>query len=267
MSTTFIAAAGILLREGLEAILVLVALATYLGRSGGSHRLRALWTGAGLAVVVSIGIAWVFEHFYNGAHSDTLEAVLIFFTAGLMFYVSGWLYLKQDPRHWQAYLKAQTEQAVAANSALAVGALAFFAVAREGGETVLFLHTLANTSGGWVTTGVLWGVLAAAVGLVALFVVIYRSTRRLPLRFVFLATSAFLFVMGLKFIGEGFQELQEQALISYSQTPLADRLTAVGLNPTWEAVSAQMVVLMLALSALLWARMAQARTVAVRPQA
>ena len=83
MTATFIEAASILLREGLEAILVLLALAAYLARIGASDRLKALWTGAGLAVAVSIGIAWIFNQFYGGAHSDVLESVLIFITAAM----------------------------------------------------------------------------------------------------------------------------------------------------------------------------------------
>lgn len=149
MSATFFASAGILFREGREAILVLVALAAYLSRIGAADRVRALWTGASLAVVASVGTAWVFEHFYNGAHSDVFEVVLILISAALLFYVSGWLFLKQDPRAWRVYLTSQTDKAVAADSTLAIAILAFFAVAREGGETILFFHTLVSTSGGW----------------------------------------------------------------------------------------------------------------------
>src|SRR6185312_12936831 len=78
MNTTFVEAATILLREGLEAILVLAALAAYLGRSGAEDRLAALWSGAAAALVASVAAAWVFEHFYNGAHSDIFEGVIIF---------------------------------------------------------------------------------------------------------------------------------------------------------------------------------------------
>jgi high-affinity iron transporter len=98
MNATFIEAASILVREGLEAILVLAALAAYLGRIGAEHRLRALWLGAGAALIASIVSAWVFEQFYNGMHNDIAEGVMIFAAAGLMFYVSGWLFLKQDPQ-------------------------------------------------------------------------------------------------------------------------------------------------------------------------
>jgi high-affinity iron transporter len=246
VNVTFIEAASILLREGLEAILVLAALAAYLTRADAEDRLKALWLGAAAALLASIAAAWVFEQFYNGAHNDILEGVIIFVAATLLFYVSGWLFLKQDPKTWQDYLKRQTDKALTGSSGYVVAALAFFAVVREGGETILFLHVLAKTAGGW-TASLVGGIVAAFAALAVLFWIIVRTTRRLPLRAVFLVTSIFLFAMGLKFVGEGLQEFQEQALISYNVAPGADWLTALGLNPTWEALGTQISVLLIAL--------------------
>jgi len=245
MNATFLEAAGILLREGLEAILVLAALAAYLSREGAHDRLKALWLGAAAALAASIACAWIFEQFYNGMHNDIFEGVVIFFAAGLLFYVSGWLFLKQDPKAWQAYLKTQTDKALVARSRYVVALLAFLAVLREGGETVLFLHVLAKTNGGW-TAPLVSGIVTAFAVLAVLFWIIVNTTQRLPLRAVFLVTSLFLFLMGLKFVGEGLQEFQEQALIPYDMAPGAGWLTALGLNPTWEALGAQIVVVLIA---------------------
>lgn len=252
MNATFVEAAVILLREGLEAILVLAALAAYLSRSGAQDRLTALWAGAGAAVIASIAAAWVFERFYNGVHSDVFEGVIIFVAAALLFYVSGWLFLKQDPKAWQAYLNRQADKAMIAGSGYVVASLAFLAVLREGGETVLFLHVLAKGNGGW-TASLIGGILAAFVCLAVLCWVIVNTTRRLPLRAVFLVTSAFLFLMGLKFIGEGLQEFQEQAMVPYDVAPGAGWLSALGLNPTWEALGAQAAVIVLAVLAMMLA--------------
>jgi high-affinity iron transporter len=256
MNTTFVEASVILLREGLEAILVLAALAAYLARADAQDRLRALWLGAATALLASVAAAWVFERFYNGVHNDIFEGVVIFLAAALLFYVSGWLFLKQDPKAWQAYLKTQADKALAARSQYVIATLAFFAVLREGGETVLFLHVLAKTNGGW-TAPLVSGIVTAFAALAALFWIIVNTTRRLPLRAVFLVTSLFLFLMGLKFVGEGLQEFQEQALIPYDMAPGAGWLTALGLNPTWEALGAQIVVVLIALLGIVAAADAQ----------
>jgi high-affinity iron transporter len=247
MSSAFIQAAVILLREGLEAMLVIAALAGYLRKSGGSHRVVALYVGALAAIGASLIAAWAFAVFNSGDHSDVFEAVVILFAAGLMLYVSGWLMVKQDPRSWQDYLAVKADAALAQDTGLAVATLAFLAVFREGAETVLFINTLATTEGGW-SVGLFAGLAAATAGLVVLFYFINLISQRLPLRPLFIVTSAFLFVMGIKFIGEAIQEFQEQAMIPVTDAPGAGVLGAIGFNPTLEALSIQLLVVLLALA-------------------
>lgn len=271
MSGTFVQAAVILLREGLEALLVLAALAAYLDKAGARSRLPAFWTGAGLAVLASLVAAWAFAMFNNGAHSDILEGVIMLFAAALMLYVSGWLLLRQDPRAWQAFLKTQADEALAKQTGLAVALLAFLAVFREGAETVLFVQALASSSGGW-SMALIGGLLAAAAALAVLFVVINIIAHRIPLRPLFLVTSAFLFFMAIKFIGEAIQEFQEQAYVTYSEIRNGGGvLTAIGFNPTWEAVAIQLLVIVLAIGTYLVlerrARMAAAAPPAGQPRA
>jgi high-affinity iron transporter len=124
MSTAFIQAAVILLREGLEAMLVIAALAGYLNKVGAGHRIQALYGGALAAVGASIIAAWLFAVLNSGEHSDVLEGIIILVAAGLMLYVSGWLMVKQDPKGWQDYLAHKADTALAQDTVWAVGALA-----------------------------------------------------------------------------------------------------------------------------------------------
>ena len=97
--------------------------------------------------------------------------------------------------------------------------------------------------------------LAATAGLVLLFFFINFVARRLPVRPLFIATSAFLFVMALRFIGEAIQEFQEQLLIPYNPVGGASWLSTLGLNPTWEALAAQAAVIVLAVATfVIWRR-------------
>ena len=238
MSSAFIQAAVILLREGLEAMLVIAALAGYLTRAGAAHRIQALYGGALAAVGASIVAAWLFAVLNSGEHSDVLEGVIILVAAALMLYVSGWLMVKQDPRGWQEYLAHKADHALSQDTVWAVGALAFLAVFREGAETVLFINALAKTEGGW-SAGLFAGLAAATAGLVVLFYFINLIARKLPLRPLFIITSAFLFAMAIKFIGEAVQEFQEQAIISVTEVKGSAFLSAIGLNPSMEALSIQ----------------------------
>lgn len=229
---------SILLREGVEAMLIIAALAAFLHRMDAAGRVRALYAGAVAAIGASLLTAVVFAYFYNGAHDDRLEAAVLIVAAALMLYMSGWLFLRQNPARWTAELKKVAQQALVAPKASAIAGIAFLAVFREGAETVLFVQALANTSGGW-TVGLLAGLAGAAVLLTGFFVAMQWLTIRLPLRPVFLFTSALLFVMGLRFAGAALQELQEQALLSVTPAPYSDWIAAAGFNPTLEALFAQ----------------------------
>ena len=247
MSSAFIQAAVILLREGLEAMLVIAALAGYLTKSGAGHRIQALYGGSLAAVGASIIAAWLFAVLNSGQHSDVLEGIIILVAASLMLYVSGWLMVKQDPRGWQDYLAHKADNALAQDTVWAVAALAFLAVFREGAETVLFINALASAEGGW-SVGLFAGLAAATAGLVVLFYFINLIAQKLPLRPLFIITSAFLFAMALKFIGEAVQEFQEQSMLPFTELKSAAWLRAIGLNPSVEALSVQLLVIVFALA-------------------
>jgi high-affinity iron transporter len=237
MIGTMFQSAAILLREGLEAMLVIAALAAYIQKAGMHHRLRELYVGSAVAIAASFLAAWLFEAFNNGVHNDVLEGVTILCAAALMLYVSGW--------SWQQFLRAKTDEALSRGTGIAIAGLAFLAVFREGAETVLFIHALAQSSGGW-SVGLIAGLAVGAVMLMVLFVAINVLMRRVPLRPVFIATSAFLFLMALKFIGEATQEFQEQQIVPYTEVRGTNWLSGVGLNPTLEAISIQLFVVGLA---------------------
>src|SRR6201995_5289244 len=247
MSSAFIQAAVILLRGGLAALLVIAALAGYLTKAGAGHRIQALYGGALAAVGASIIAAWLFAVLNSGEHSDVLQGIIIIVAAGLMLYVSGWLMVKQDPRGWQDYLAHKADTALAQDTVWAVGALAFLAVFREGAETVLFINALATAEGGW-GAGLFAGLGVATVGLVVLFYFINLIAQRIPLRPLFIITSAFLFAMAIKFIGEAVQEFQEQAIVPVTELKGAGWLGAIGLNSTVEALSIQLLVILFALA-------------------
>jgi high-affinity iron transporter len=255
----------ILLREGLEAMLVIAALAAFLHRVGANDKVRSVYAGALLAIVASFGAAWVFEKYFAGEHNDFMEAGVMVIAALLMFYMSGWLFLRQDPKAWMAELRRSAEKALGYGTAFWLGAIAFLAVFREGGETILMLHAAATQAGGW-NIGLVAGLAVAAIALAVIYYVMQKSAGLLPLRPVFLVTSAFLFIMGLRFIGGAMQELQEQTVVSYTDLPvpawLRNGMDALGFNPTWEAVGLQLAIAVIAVASTLALRMRQPKAVA-----
>ena len=256
MWVSFVQAATILVREGLEAMLVIAALAGYLGKVGAGDRVKVLYAGALMAVAASFLAAWIFAVFNSGQHDDTMEAVVILLASAIMLYVSGWLMLKQDPASWKTFVADKAEHALAQGTNWAIGMLAFLSVFREGAETVLFITALANAEGGW-TVGIFAGLGAAALLLAVLFYVLNRLAHRIPLRPLFVVTSVFLFITALKFIGDAIQEFQEQNIIAADPMPGGGWLEAIGLNATSEALTAQFVVALFVLAAFSIARREQ----------
>jgi high-affinity iron transporter len=120
-------------------------------------------------------------------------------------------------------------------------------VFREGAETVLFINALATTEGGW-SASLFAGLGAATAGLVVLFYFINLIAQKIPLRPLFIITSAFLFAMAIKFIGEAVQEFQEQAMIPVTEVKGSPFFSAIGLNPSVEALSIQFLVILFALA-------------------
>ena len=249
--STFVQAFIILFREGLEALLVIAALAAFLRRANAAERIAPVYMGALAAVVASVVMAWVFATFYDGNHSDLFEAGVMLAAAVLLFYMSGWMFLRQDPKAWQADLNRLAERALGAGTMLSLAGIAFLAVFREGAETILFVHTLAKTANGF-DAALLGGLAAATLALVAMFVAMQWLALRLPLRPMFVVTSAFLFFMGLRMVGQAFQELQEQSLIPFTTDGVPAFVSEWGLsNGSWEALGTQLAILAVAAAAAL----------------
>ena len=230
----------ILLREGAEALLIVAAILAFLVKSGERARGRFVFAGAGAAVIASVVTAWIFALFYDGGHSDAIEGVTMLLAAAVMFYVSGWLFLRQDPRAWQGYLREQASAALNRGN-IALAAVGFLAVYREGAETILFLHALAVANGGWslsLFAGIGFGLLALA----AVYVLIQTLALKVPLRPLFAVTSAFLFVMGLGFVAGGLHELQEMEWVPLTDAPGAGFIAALGLDPSLEILGTQLAI-------------------------
>jgi high-affinity iron transporter len=232
----------ILLREGLEALLILAVIAAFLKRSHAtaSQKSSVYW-GGGVAVIASLFTAMIFNLFYNGGHDDRIEAFVLLLAAGLLFYMSGWLLLRQDPKVLKQELEKGASKALNSGTTFSIAALSFFAVFREGAETVLFLHALASTVDGYSMSFIAGLVIATAV-LAFLFIAMQSLAMRLPLRPVFLLTSAFLFIMGLRFVGAGIQEMQEMDWIGLHNVFIPTGLDIIFVNASWEAIGLQLVI-------------------------
>ncbi len=184
-------AAAILLREGLEALLVLVAILAFLTKSGNADQGRWLWVGAGVGVLASILTALVINLLFEniakgGANRELLEGITGLVAAIMLFYVSYWLHSKSSMGAWQGYVRNQMNAALATNNIFSLALLAFLAVYREGAETTLFYIGIAPSIS---TTNLLGGLGLGLVILVVIAALMLGFGLRIPLKPFFLVTS------------------------------------------------------------------------------
>lgn len=242
---TFLQSFGILFREGLEALLLCTALAAATIKAGSPRGARAIWRGAGLALLASLATAWLVDRVLDVAPAsrEAIEGLTMLLAAAVLFYVSYWLLSKLEVRRWMAYLERKIGRA---ENLWAIGAVAFLAVYREGVETVLFYEALAGIGRPLpIWTGMLAG--AAVLGVLGL--AIFRFGLRLPLRPLFAVTGGLLYLMAFVFVGQGVHELQEAGWLSETAIGGVPRVAALGVYPTLETISAQVVLVALAILA------------------
>ncbi len=244
----------LLLREGLEAILVVGALITFLVKTGSGHRRRDIHVGVGAAIAVSLLTAFLIETVFrlSAARQEMLEGFTMVAAAVMLFYVSYWLLTKVEVAKWNAFMKAQVQNAVSSGSAFALASVAFLAVYREGFETVLFYKALMLSGGAGSLFPILAGLAVGSLVLVIVYVAINRFGVRLPLRPFFTVTSSFLYYMAFVFAGKAVAELQEGGLIGTTSVPWAPRIPALGIYPTAESLLAQAALVLLAIVAIVW---------------
>ena len=254
-SDLFVQSFVILLREGLEAILLIGALIAFLMKTGNARRRRDIHIGVGAAVVVSLLTAVAFETIFrfSPASQEVLEGITMLVATVALFYVSYWLLSKMEVAKWNRFVKGKVQDALVSGSMFALPSVAFLAVYREGVETVLFYKALlvAGPALGAVWP-VLLGILAASVVLAIVYVMINKFGVKLPLKPFFGVTSAFLYYMAFVFLGKGIAELQGGGVVPITVVPWAPQIERLGIYRTVESLTAQGILALLFVGALIW---------------
>ncbi|MCB9108209.1 MAG: FTR1 family protein [Anaerolineales bacterium] len=261
-------AAAIILREGLEALLVIVALMAFLQRSGHNDKRHWIWIGGavgiGASLVVAVALNVVFNYAASGQNREVVEGVTGLVAAGLLFYVSYWLHSKASIHGWQSYIKTRTNQALAGGSLVGLALLAFLAVFREGAETAIFYLGMASA----ISLQDLVLGLSIGIGILAVAAILmFKVGVKLPLRPFFLVAGLLVYYLGFKFLGAGIHALQVSGVLPASPVDWLPAVPLLGVFPTWETMIPQLVLLLGAVVVWLYLRLqdrqAQAATLSV----
>ncbi len=244
-TTTFVGALTILLREGIEALLIVIGMITFLKKTDRPEVLRHVHRGWISALLAGV-LTWVVATYLigiSGANREVTEGIGSVLAAVVLLSVGLWMHQKSSAGKWQDYLKEKLSMAVSQRSAWALFALAFIAVYREVFETVLFYSALAadGNSGALIA-----GFFTALLLLVVIAWVLLRTSARMPLGTFFSVTSILVVVLAVVLIGKGVSALQEAGWIGVTLITIP-RVEWLGLYPTLETFASQAIVALIAL--------------------
>lgn len=241
-TSTFVGAMTILLREGLEALLIVVGMLAFLRKGDRSDMVRPVHYGWITALVAGVATWWAATSLItiSGATRELTEGFGSILAALVLLFVGIWMHGKGQADEWQRYIREKMGHALSKGSGWFLFSLAFVAVYREIFETILFYAALSAEGG---AAPVLAGAAAGAFLLAVIAVLMLRFSRRLPIGKFFTYSSALIAVLAVVLAGKGIAALQEAGLIGVMPLEHFPRITMLGLFPSVEPLAAQLVVL------------------------
>lgn len=246
---SFVNSFAIILREALEALLIIAAIIAALAHSGNRGMIRYVHCGWVLAIFAGLA-TWVAARTIidiSGARREIVEGATSLLAAVILFYVSYWLVSKADVKKWKEYVRSKTRGALTRRSGLTLAFVSFLAVYREAFETMLFYQALFYQTGS-STPHVIYGLAAGVAVVFAIAFAMYRFTLRIPLKYFFSFTSVFLYLLCFILLGKGILELQEAGVVSSTAAEFIPYVDTLGIYPTYESAVPQAVLLLLAFS-------------------
>lgn len=237
--STFVGAFAILLREGLEALLVVIAMIAFLRKSGRTEALPFVH-GGWVAALVAGAATWAVATYainISGAGREITEGVGALVAALVLLSVGVWMHGKSQAEEWRRYIAERMQGALSKGSAWFLFGLAFIVVYREAFETILFYAALWNQGNG---ATMLAGALAAVLVLATIAFAMLRLSRTLPITQFFRWSAILIAVLAVVLAGKGVGALQEAGVIGITPISALPRITMLGLFPTAEAVGAQL---------------------------
>jgi high-affinity iron transporter len=244
-TTAFLGSFTILLREGIEALLIVIGMIAFLRKAERREVLPAVhagWVGALLAGVATWAIA---THLVDvsGANREVTEGVSALFAAVVLLSVGIWMHQKSLAGRWQQYLHAKVSAALTRRSAVFLFLVAFVAVYREVFETILFFIAMWNQEN---STAILGGLVAGSVVLAGVAYWMLRMSKRLPIGQFFSISSILIAVLAVVLVGKGIAALQEAGWVGQALVA-APRIDWLGVYPSWQSLLAQLAVAVIAI--------------------
>lgn len=246
-------AALIMLREGLEALLVVAALIAFLRKANASQHQRWIWLGALAGVVMSIVAAIFINIAFSaataGANREAIEGVTGILAVVMMIGVGVWLHQKSNMKAWNRYIEKQMGTALSTGSILSMAFVSFLSIFREGAETIIFYMGMAPS----ISTGkLLAGIVLALVILTVFAFLLIRYSAKIAVGPFFKIATILIYFLAFKILGVSIHALQLTGHIGTTQIQSLPIISWLGFYPTWETIAPQAVLLAIIAVTAIW---------------
>ena len=251
-SSSFGGAFAILLREGLEALLVVVAMLAFLRKAGRVEAIPYVYGGTVVALLGGIATwgAATYLVTISGASREVIEGASALFAAAVLVFIGIWMHGKSQAGAWQRYIREKIGAALSRQSLWGLFVLSFVVVYREVFETILFYVALWSQGNG---QAVIAGALSATLALIVIAFLLLRYSKRLPLTQFFSLSALLMALLAVVLTGKGVAGLQEADLLSSRLIDLPS-IDLLGFYPTLQGVSAQAICLTILIVGFAWNR-------------
>ncbi len=241
-ASTFIGAFTILLREGLEALLVVIAMIAFLRKAERSEALPYVHAGWVAALIAGAG-TWAVATYaigISGASRELTEGFGSLLAAVILLSVGIWMHGKSQAEEWRRYIRDKMQGALSRGSAWFLFGLAFIVVYREVFETILFYAALWTPDNG---TTIVAGALSAIAMLAIIAWAMLRYSRALPITEFFRYSAILIAILTVVLAGKGIGALQEAGILSVTPLGGVPRIPMLGLFSTVESIATQIAML------------------------
>lgn len=243
-SYTFWDAALILLREGVEALLIIMALLTVTRKSEQTKASKWIVIGSVIGIVLSIALAFIFKAIFEnlGSTRELTEGLVGIGSVILMIIVGIWLHSKSSLDSWQNFINKNMDKAMSTGSIVTFGLVAFLSVFREGAETIIFYLGIVGKISTW---SLILGIIVASVILALIAIFFNQITKWIPIHRLFFIMSLFIFILAFKILGVSIHTLQILNIVPQHTINHLPFIDLIGFYPTYETLIPQLALVIL----------------------
>lgn len=252
----FSAAFAIFLREGFEAILIIITLLGVIKAFGAKKAAR--WVHFGWISALALGVlTWLGSGLLvnmSGASREVLEGSISLFAVFVLMYVGFWLHRQTEVGRWTKFIKETVEGALENKSLLVLSGISFMSVFREAFEVVLFLRAIWDDVGQAGHASIGFGILSAFILIFVFSYYAVKFSQRIPVRQLFTISSIIMALLSIILTGKGIHSLQEAGIIGVN-TLLNVRIDLLGIYPSIQTTIGQVVIIGLLLYLWNWSKL------------